>query len=316
LKCLGVIMQSKPLVSVCVFTYNHERYVRDAMDGISRQRISFPIEVIVGDDCSNDNTTKILLEFKKKWPHPTRLIFNNKNLGCRLNAKNVRAEAAGTYIAQCEGDDYWTDPHKLQRQVDFLESHPDYSICSHNVVVKYEETEKQNEWLGRKQKQVITIQDVLRYGSAGATCSLVFKRSLIHSLPAWFYSLPSADWAIQVLSCSNGKMKYFPEPMAVYRRHNTGMTAVQTPDDLVRIFNEGGVKICEVFDKHFDFKYHDDIEYNLVNYFYPQLLHAYLQIGDRVKVAKYARNILRNNKSLPVKNKLALLYYSSWLYAR
>jgi glycosyltransferase involved in cell wall biosynthesis len=288
----------KPLVSVLCLTYNHESFIIQAIDSFLNQVTKFPIELVIGLDASSDSTTNILKSYQQKNPDILRIITSNKRVGVRLNAKRTRAACRGRYIAMCEGDDYWIDPYKLQKQFDFLETHPKYSICTHNVVVKNEHGGEESEWLGRNHKQKYTLRDLLKYGSGGATCSLFFRNILEGNYPDWFYTLPGADWALQILLCEKGDMHYFREPMGVYRRHDQGMTKVNNPKDLIRIFDDGGVKLCETFDTHFKGKYHEEITNNLVNYFYPQLIKAYEKLGDDQNIKKYSRLILSNYRHL------------------
>ena len=126
----------KPKLSVVLITYNHGKYIREALDGILMQKVSFPYEIVVGDDCSTDDTQAILKEYAEKNPDKFRLILREKNLGRpTLNVYLTSMECQGDYIAYLEGDDFWTDENKLQKQVDFLESHPDYSATTHSFRV-------------------------------------------------------------------------------------------------------------------------------------------------------------------------------------
>lgn len=122
----------KPLVSICCITYNHEPYIKDALDGFVMQKTNFPYEIVISDDCSKDRTREIIAEYKRKYPGLIRDVSPSKNIGVSANFRYVQDEAKGKYVALCEGDDYWTDPYKLQKQVNFMESHPMYSLCCHN----------------------------------------------------------------------------------------------------------------------------------------------------------------------------------------
>ena len=121
----------KPLVSIVCITYNHEPYLRQALDGFLMQRTTFPVEIILAEDCSSDGTRAICEEYLVKYPDKIKYIYRDHNVGYNENEYEAMCAADGKYIAYCEGDDYWTDPQKLQKQVDFLEAHPDYSVCWH-----------------------------------------------------------------------------------------------------------------------------------------------------------------------------------------
>ena len=123
----------KPKLSVVLIAYNHEPFIMKAVDGILMQKVNFPYEIVVGEDCSTDNTRAILSEYAEKYPDRFKLIFREKNLGRpTLNVYLTSMECQGEYIAYLEGDDYWTDENKLQKQVDFLDAHPEYMGTTHS----------------------------------------------------------------------------------------------------------------------------------------------------------------------------------------
>ncbi len=142
------------MVSVVFITYNHEKYVRRALMSVLEQKTTFPFEVIVGEDCSTDSTRVILQEIKEQYPDQVKLLFREKNLGRpTLNVYQTSMECKGKYVAYLEGDDYWTDTEKLQKQVDFLESHPEYIAVTHTCQL-VDETD-----------HIITDPDILKIGS-------------------------------------------------------------------------------------------------------------------------------------------------------
>lgn len=124
-------LDSNPLVSVVTITYNHAPYIAKCIEGVLMQQVNFPMEFIIAEDCSTDGTRAICEEYAQKYPDLIRLLPSEGNMGAVRNEQRAFEAARGKYIATCEGDDYWTDPLKLQRQVDFLESHSDYSVCFH-----------------------------------------------------------------------------------------------------------------------------------------------------------------------------------------
>lgn len=121
----------KPLVSIVCITYNHEPYLRQALEGFLMQKVNFPLEIILAEDCSTDGTRKICEEYVAKYPALIHYIYRDHNVGYNENEYEAMCAAKGKYVAYCEGDDYWTDSHKLQKQVDFLENHPEYTVCWH-----------------------------------------------------------------------------------------------------------------------------------------------------------------------------------------
>mgnify|MGYP003291856894 CR=1 FL=1 len=129
----------EPLLSIVTITYNHEPYIRKCIEGVLIQQVNFPIEFIIAEDCSTDGTLAICKEYAIKYPNLIQLITSENNVGAIANERRAMKAAKGKYIAFCEGDDYWTDPLKLQRQIDFLEENPKYSVtfhrCKHYNVV-------------------------------------------------------------------------------------------------------------------------------------------------------------------------------------
>lgn len=126
-------MDNSPMVSICCITYNHEPYIRDCLEGILMQKFNFPLEVLIHDDASTDHTADIIREYEAKYPNIIKPIYQKENQysrGVAISSTYVYPRAQGKYIAMCEGDDYWIDPHKLQKQYDFMESHPECSVCS------------------------------------------------------------------------------------------------------------------------------------------------------------------------------------------
>src|SRR5579864_5088925 len=116
-------------VSVMMITYNHERFIAQALESVLAQRVNFDYEIVIGEDCSTDRTREILLEFCRRYPKRIVPLLKDKNVGAMRNVEATLAACRGQYLALLEGDDYWTCEDKLQRQIDFLDEHPDYAIC-------------------------------------------------------------------------------------------------------------------------------------------------------------------------------------------
>ncbi|WP_052466922.1 glycosyltransferase family 2 protein [Psychroserpens damuponensis] len=224
-----------PLLSICVQTYNHEHYIRQCLDGILMQQTNFDFEILLGEDQSNDKTRIICKEYAQQFPDKIKLFLhhreNNIIIGGRpsgrFNLLYNLYSAKGRYLALCEGDDYWTDPFKLQKQVDFLETNPDYDICAHKVF-------ELNDFNKKEIKKIPNIDTDTDYliedyilGNKTGTCSLVFESKYIKYLPKLFNKLPFGDLGIvlTVLKHSNKKMKVFNEEMGVYRVHSGGVHA-------------------------------------------------------------------------------------------
>ena len=141
-----------PKVSVCLVTYNHEKFIKQAIESVFMQKTDFDYEVVIGEDYSTDNTRKILSQYQMRYPHRIKAIFNNKNVGPVENFIRTLSTCKGKYIAYLEGDDYWTDAYKLQKQVDFLDKHPDYSLCFHSVEAFHQDQPDQTYLIPSKTK--------------------------------------------------------------------------------------------------------------------------------------------------------------------
>lgn len=126
----------EPLLSVVTITYNHEPYIAKCIEGVLMQKVNFPIEFIIAEDCSTDGTRAICEEYARKYPDLIKLILSDINKGALPNERMAIGGARGKYIALCEGDDYWTDERKLQKQVDFLESNAEYTVCFHDRMIE------------------------------------------------------------------------------------------------------------------------------------------------------------------------------------
>jgi len=214
---------SNPLVSVCLITYKHESYIRQALDSIVMQNVNFPWEVIVADDCSPDNTRQIILEYKRKYPDLIKLLFQERNVGGGKIFVDLINSAQGKYIAYIEGDDYWTDENKLQKQFDFMESHKDFSLCYHKIkwVHTYPSDHDPNLESNKDDLAYCTIKDILERGWFIRSCTMFFKNI---KLPVDFEKLFVGDYPLHVLLADKGKVGFLNECMAVYRINDQGFS--------------------------------------------------------------------------------------------
>lgn len=216
-------MSAKPLVSVCVITYNQEAYIAETLDAILKQQINFPLQIVVADDCSKDNTRAIVRDYSDRHPGIFKLVFQEKNVGPGRNFVDLFNAADGKYIAYVEGDDFWTDARKLQKQFDFLEQHPDFSICYHRARLQWEydspEIATSDPETNQGDKPVSTIYDILKDGWFIRSCTLFMKNL---RLPKGFEKLYIGDYPLHVLLADTGKIGFIDECMAVYRIHKKG----------------------------------------------------------------------------------------------
>src|SRR5262245_7894840 len=167
-------MADNPKVSVCMITYNHERYIAQALESALVQETTFPVEIVVGDDCSTDSTNSVLQDLRRRFPERVRLLDRSSNLGMNRNFADVLANCRGRYVALLEGDDYWTDTLKLQKQVDALDAHLEWAICFHTTHCFHEDgAHPPYDYPPEPMKDVSQIEDLIEWNFM-QTCSVMF----------------------------------------------------------------------------------------------------------------------------------------------
>lgn len=213
----------KPLVSICTITYNQESYLRDAIEGFLIQKTEFPFEVIIHDDASTDKTVEIIKSYQARYPGIIHSIFQQENQfskGLSYVLKPVYTTARGKYIALCEGDDYWTDPLKLQKQVDFMEAHPECSLCCHKVQVKYQGHEEKDHLFPDLEGDQVFTRDEMYQKYISATCSVMFRREKVDELVRFLEDFKVGDMPLYSFYLQFGKFGYIDQVMATYRKHD------------------------------------------------------------------------------------------------
>ena len=213
-----------PLVSIRCITYNHEKYIRDALEGFVMQKTNFKFEAIVHDDASTDNTAAIIEEYAKKYPDIIKPIFETENQYSKKDgslSRIMNAACKGKYIAMCEGDDYWTDPYKLQKQVDFLESHPDYSMCFHQVKIETEKEDLKQLYQNLEEREY-NHNEILETWTV-PTCSAMIKNEIFNNVPRDTRFIAS-DIILFLSATKYGRIYCLSDIMGVYRRSSSGMT--------------------------------------------------------------------------------------------
>jgi glycosyltransferase involved in cell wall biosynthesis len=204
-----------------MLTYNHERFIRQALDSVLMQQVDFAYEVIIGEDCSTDQTRRIVEEYAQRYPAIIRPIYHTPNVGMGPNLQACLAAARGEYLAPLEGDDYWTDAHKLQKQVDFLAANPEYSMCFHEVMVTNADG---SHIFGTTRNEDEYVFETLLASkrTVPMTCSLLL-RNRVAVLPQWLFTVPTMDYPLVILLAEHGKLKRLPDVMAAYRKHAGGI---------------------------------------------------------------------------------------------
>lgn len=233
------INQEKPLVAIHCLVYNHEPYLRDCFEGFVMQKTNFRFVAIVHEDCSTDHSANIIREYEAKYPDIFRPIYETENQwskhdGSLERIMNAAIDATGAkYIAMCEGDDYWTDPYKLQKQVDFMEAHPEYSMCFHKINVLLEDEVKENvisknipvgEWNAR---------DI--YGKwSVSTCSVLYR----YFHPEYDKRVLYGDIFLFLQCAEQGRIYCHNMTASTYRRHKGGKSVTLCIRDIMQLYEQ------------------------------------------------------------------------------
>lgn len=215
-----------PILSIYVATYNHEHYITQALDSILMQKTKYTCEVLVGEDCSTDNTRAVLKEYEKKHPGKFTIFYREHNMRNELidNVMDLMLQCRGKYIIALEGDDYWTDPHKLEKQIDFLEAHPEYIAVSHNCVVVDHNSLPKNEAYPECKEEEYTFAHYFSEILPGQLATVMYRNMFInpqYDLSILEKKLIPGDRVIYFWLLVNGKVHCIQEVMSAYRHVTT-----------------------------------------------------------------------------------------------
>lgn len=210
-------------MSVCIRSFNQKVFVAEALDSVLSQQTTFPFEIIVGDDGSTDGTQEVLLEYQQRHPGKIRLLLSKEDIGGPNNLRRVIEASQAKYVTCLDGDDYYTDEHKLQKQVDFLEAHPEFVACFHNVMNVIEATGEQSPFLPSDFPSVITAEDVISKRWFMPIHSVMMRRELI-AFPEWYSEVMNDDYVVNLSVAMHGPYHYMPDIMAAYRHHQTNIS--------------------------------------------------------------------------------------------
>lgn len=262
---------NNPLVAIRCITYNHEPYIRDALEGFVMQKTKFPFVAIVHDDASTDGTAAIIREYAEKYPDTIKPIYETENQYSKRDGSLGRImdeackETGAKYIAMCEGDDYWIDPLKLQKQVDFLEENPDYSMCASNARIYNCKTSKYISHISNVQSDIDFDREkiILNGGDVINTCSIMFRYEIYSTMSDTIHKFHVGDYPLQVLMSHKGKVRIFKEYLCVYRLFSIGswtrnynyLSNTYNSEKITNLIAKN-IKMYDWLDEYTNFSYH------------------------------------------------------------
>jgi len=230
-----------------IITYNHAKYIAEAIDSVLAQKTDFPFAIHVIDDCSTDGAQDIIRDYAARFPGVVKPFINKKNIGAEVTQKNFYrgfCTLDGDYIAFLEGDDYWTSPNRLQTHVAFLEAHPDYVACANDTLKVYDDGSRPaHVFMQPPQRDTHDIDDVISLTSVFHASSLTFRNVFRGRVPRYLSSRLSCDIFITVAHAQFGKIRYFPHAWSVYRAHSGGLFSSMTQTH-GWMWNIDGMRAC------------------------------------------------------------------------
>lgn len=306
------------MVTVCCLTYNHEKYIKDALDGFVSQKTDFKYEVIVHDDASTDRTAEIIKEYAERFPEIIKPIFQTENQFSKQTKcmdAFVMPAACGKYIACCEGDDYWTSCKKLQTQVDFLENHPEYVACAHNSeVLKMRDMSWELRNKATKDYDC-TLDELLSRMVNGKlyiwqTSGIMYRRSCLAERPDFFTAMKTfGDLPLDLYLLTYGKVRFFAEPMSVYRVGTETSLKRQADSSHKKMAGEV-VSLLKSFDEYTGYEYTAKLHILIIRHLYQK----YFEEGQFEKLREGELGEIFYSKPLSYRIKFRIRCNSPRLY--
>ncbi len=230
-------------VSIAIITYNQEQYVQEMLNNIVSQVTDFKFEAIVSDDCSTDKTPEIIKEYANRYPDIIKPLFREKNIGVIRNYLDTLNLCDAEFVAICEGDDYWCDPYKLQKQVDFMEAHLDYALCYHPAKMIYVDEEHKPIIIGlSKNENPQSYYELIKANNIPANSVMYRAEYLKQELLKYPNDIYPPDWFTHISVAKHGKIGYLPDVMYVYRWHSQGISHTTSDNSAEEIHLKYGIK--------------------------------------------------------------------------
>ena len=276
------IVERRPKVSVSLITYNHEKYIAEAIESALRQRTDFPFEIVVGDDGSSDATREILDSYAQRFPDIIRLKYRDPNLGMVRNAIQTISECAGEYIALLEGDDYWVDDDKLQVQHDFLEKNPDCSMCYTNGASFVDGEDRSKIAIDNPPPEKFTLSYFLLNNVTLQNNTKMFRKSAHPArFPDWYFEIIQWDWVLHVYHAKCGSIGYIDRMTFMHRRHPGSVLVGGNKKEILLSAITANSRMNEELDFQFDSVLSDK------SWYYQELLVLAFKQRDLFEIVKY-----------------------------
>lgn len=261
------------LTAYCL-AYNHEKYIRKTLEGFVSQKTNYKFKVIVHDDASTDSTPQIIQEFAEKYPDIIIPILQKENQyskGISIFGKIILPLVEGKYVAICEGDDYWCDENKLQKQIDFMEKNPEYALCAHNTArIDKDENELNNDINKEKEERDYTTEEIFEDGWLFHTSAVVYRKEFRLNMPDYYYMRGVGDFSIAIYMSTCGKVHYFPDIMSKYRIMTPGSWSERKNKNKKsrKEFAKESIKLINRIDKNTEHKYRNACRFAKKRYKY------------------------------------------------
>lgn len=229
-------------------SYNQREFVAQAIDSALGQDVDFDYEIVIGDDASTDGTRELLADYSRNYPDRIHLLVSEKNGGAHENFERCLNSCRGEYVALLEGDDFWTSPLKLRKQVEYLSTHPEYASCFHDVYLVRDDCKdrsSQTQFSRYKPPQPMVLENVVT-SFCIPTCSTMFRRAFFSEYPKWFHDMSMGDWPLHIVLAERGPIGYVDKVMAAYRIHEGGVWSSQKRLQVL----ERSICACRVIDNH------------------------------------------------------------------
>jgi glycosyltransferase involved in cell wall biosynthesis len=305
----------KPAVSVFIITYNHAPYIRRCIESVLMQKTSFHFELVIGEDCSKDGTSEIVFDYAKKFPEIIRVVTTSAKVGPGENWKRTINECQAEYIAQCEGDDYWIDPQKLQKQYKTMTS-MDTVFVTHNSIIlnlNGENVVGIRLRIIEKDSGIITPEDIIIKKGNSHASSFFFKKDIFLQLPDWFYQSPVFDVPFLMIAATMGNVYFMNEIMSVYQHGTPGSwtdyTRQKDRGDTQRLkFIRDYLEMFKNYDHYTGHRYKNQILERSSEFLFKQIFEAgnkeYLNIPESQK--KVFDFVVSLSHHVPGKQKLII----------